>query len=465
MRGPVRNAGYLFAGEAASRVFGFLTTALLARRLGVDGFGQIGFAAAVMAYGVVFADLGLVTIGTRSAAREPSSVSKLTGSLLPLRMLLGLLAALVIAAVALVLPRPASVRWLLVLYGVAVVIQSITLEWVFIGVEKMEFVSVARMVTSCGYFGLVFALVRRPEHLAFVPVAFGFACLAGALVLFLCHALRFGFPKLRLDTARWRELLRIAWPVGASTVLTQVHVNLGLVLLGLLATYGQTGVYNSAYRLVFFLMTLDRVFYTVYFPVVSRFFKDRPERLPELTGTGLRVVLALSLPLCAGAFVLAKPVLNLVFGPGYEGALEVLRVMVWFLPLSMLNSLAGHTLLAAGSEQLFLRNTALGVGAAILANLVLVPLLGARGAAISIVAGEASLLALMGASLLKLVKPSLEARTFAPLLAVLVMTAVVCLLRNQNLALSVGSGALTYSLLLLLLRGVTLTDFGPARDR
>ena len=111
MRGPVRNAGFLFAGEAASRVFGFLTTAVLARRLGVDGFGQIGFAAAVMAYGVVLTDIGLVTVGTRSVARDRSAVPSMVGTVVPLRLVLGLAAGLVMVLIALVLPKPAAVKW------------------------------------------------------------------------------------------------------------------------------------------------------------------------------------------------------------------------------------------------------------------------------------------------------------------------------------------------------------------
>ncbi len=464
MRGPVKNAGYLLAGEAASRVFGFLTTAVLARRLGLDGFGQIGFAAAVMAYGVVSADFGLKTVGTRSVARDRSLAGDLVGDLAPLRFLLGLGAAAVMVLIALVLPKPGMVKWLLVLYAVAVVVQSVMFEWVFIGAEKMGLVSISRVVTNCVYFGLVLVLVRNAGSVLLVPVAFGTATALGALVLFCAFVPRFGLPRLRLVPTQWRDLLKSAWPIGASSLLTQLHVNLGLILLGLVATFQQTGIYNSAYRLVFFLMTLDRVFYTVFFPVVSRFLKDRPDRLADLVGTMVRMILALSIPLCVGAFILARPILGGVFSVQYAGAFPVLRTLVWFLPLSMFNSLAGYTLLAAGNERRFLRNTAIGVGAAVVFNLVAVPLAGATGAALAIVAGEACLLVLMGQSLLKLVKPRLELRTLAPLAASAAMGVVVYLLRGVNLVGCIGFGALTYCVFLLVLRGVTSEDIGLARN-
>jgi len=464
MRGPVRNAGYLLAGEAASRVFGFLTTAVLARRLGPEGFGQIGFAAAFLAYGVVLTDLGLVTVGTRSVAQDRTAAAGLAGDLAPLRILLGLAAAVVMLLVALVLPKPATVKWLLLLYAGVVLVQSAMLEWVFIGSEKMGFVSLSRVVTNCAYFGMVLALVGNTGSILRVPVAFGAATVLGGLILLSAYVAGYGLPRLRLRKARWRELLRAAWPIGASTLLTQLHANLGLVMLGLIATFQQTGIYNSAYRLVFFLMTLDRVFYTVFFPVVARFIENQPDRLAELVGTAVRMILALSIPLCVGASILARPILEAVFAAEYSGAVPVLQVLVWFLPLSMFNSLAGYTLLAAGRDRQFLKCTAAGVAVAVLFNLAAVPLAGAAGAAVAIVAGEAFLLVLMGRCLLRMVTPRLEPRTLAPLAAAAGMAIVVCLLRNMNLFGCIGLGLLTYLVLLLLLRGITAEDIGLTRD-
>jgi O-antigen/teichoic acid export membrane protein len=176
------------------------------------------------------------------------------------------------------------------------------------------------------------------------------------------------------------------------------------------------------------------------------------------------MILAVSIPFCVGGFILARPVLELVFGVEYAEAVPVLSILVWFLPLSMFNSLAGYTLLAAGSERRFLRNTAIGVGAAVVFNLVAIPLAGATGAALAIVAGEAALLVLMGRGLIKMVKPRFGLRTLAPLVAAGAMAVVVFLLRGMNLVGCVGFGVLTYSVFLLLLRGVTADDLGIARS-
>ena len=193
---------------------------------------------------------------------------------------------------------------------------------------------------------------------------------------------------------------------------------------------------------------------------------EADDELPFFTRTSLaaRIILAVSIPFCAGAVILARPILGAIFGSEYVVASAMLRIMVWFLPLSMLNSLAGYTLLAAGSERRFLRNTAVGVGVAVALNLVAVPMFGPLGAALAIVAGEVVLLTMMARSLLAAVKPKLDARVLVPVVAASAMAIVVFLLRRMSLVGCIGFGALTYSVFLLLLRGITAEDIGLARN-
>ncbi len=463
MNRPTRNALLLFSGEAVSRLFGFLSATILARRLGVDGFGQVGFASAVFMYGVILTDFGLLTVGTRSVASNPETASELVGRLVPLRLVLGLAAAAFIAVLAIVLPRPVEVRLLLVVYASGTAVQALLLEWFFFGVEQMGAVSSARILTHLSYYGLVLLLVRGPQGILMVPLAFIGSTLLAVLLLLALYRRRFGDIQLRLALGGWGGLVRQAWPVGAAGVFTQLHVNFGLVGLGLFRTDAETGLYSSAYRLVFFLLALDRVFYTVFFPVASRIQASRPERLPELTGTVLRLILVVSLPLGTGLVVLARPILAAVFGPDYIEAAPALQTMAVFLPVSMLSSMTGHTLIAAGRERRFLRNVLFGTLVSIAAGLVGIALLGVRGAAMAVVAGETAILVPMFVDFLRLVHPRMDRRLAAAPVASAALVPVCLLLGRFGLAVPILVGAGVYAVLLFALGGVTLRELGMVR--
>ncbi len=62
------NAWWLFTGAAGRSVLGFVVSVYLARVLGPETYGQVGYALAVLAYFILFTDGGLQVLGTRAVA-------------------------------------------------------------------------------------------------------------------------------------------------------------------------------------------------------------------------------------------------------------------------------------------------------------------------------------------------------------------------------------------------------------
>lgn len=466
MKAGLRNASLLLGGEVLSRLFGFLTTALLARRLGLDGFGQVGFALAILAYGVSATDLGLVTVGARAVARNRGAARDLYARLVPLRALLGLGAAGVIFAFAFIMPRLTGMRWLLTLYGLGAVLQGCAVEWLFVGREQLGPVALSRITTTGLYYVLVLLWIRGPSNLMLVPVAFLVSSATGVLTL---HLLRLVGTTATVATAApaqsSRALLGSAWPIGLAGLLTQAHVNVGLVLLGSLRGFTETGIFAGAYRLVFFLMTLDRVFYTAFLPVMSRYLTTRRAEVGQLAGTVLRLVLALALPLCVGTVMLAEPLIRLALGASFAPATGPLRLMVWFLLISMLNSLAGYTLVSAGQERRFLRNVAIGTSVSVGLSVVGIIFAAGVGATVALVLGEAAILVVMMPDFVSLARPRIDARMAAPLVSALLMVPTMLVLSPLGWLVTAAGGVVVYVGALLLGRGVTVADMGIARGR
>jgi O-antigen/teichoic acid export membrane protein len=211
-------------------------------------------------------------------------------------------------------------------------------------------------------------------------------------------------------------------------------------------------------------MMLDRVFQAVFLPTVSRYFASAKERLPELTGTAVRAILALSLPLCVGLSLLARPAVALVFGREYLPAATPLMILAWFLPLSLLTTLAGYTLLASGQERRFCLNTAIGVSFALALSVAGIIIWGVPAAAVAMVCGEACILVLMGRDSLKLCRPAIDSRIVVPVLGCLGLAAALVLLRRWNWPAAAAVGAAVYLAALFLGKGLTVRDLGLVKQ-
>ncbi len=456
LRPQLRNALNLIGGEAATRLLNFFATVLLARRLGIDTFGQLGFATAVMAYGVALSDFGLVTTGTRLTAQHRSDPVVPAGSVFGTRLAAGAVAALLTLVAALLLPKTPTARLLVAVYALAVVVQTLSLEWFFLGLEQTLIVALARTVTAVGYLAGCWLFVRGPADVLVVPVALVLAMLAGSLILWLSATFRQAKP-LHPTLRGWRPILTASWPIGLAGFAAQLHMNCGPVALGLLRGDYETGVYSGAARIALVLLAIDRVFYSVYFPVIARAVSASRERVVSIISLATRLALAVTLPFSVLLTALAPWVVTQILGARYLASAQSLALLSAFLPLTVVNSVYGYALMADGRERVFLQNVVIGAAASVTAAVVLAAVFGVVGAALALLAGEALMVALMIRSCWRAFAVRFERRLAAPFVAALLMVAVVLLFRHQRF-LQVSVGLLVYVTVLVLTGGVRRQD-------
>ncbi len=453
LRRPFRNALVLLGSEGVTRLLGFATTAILARRLGVETFGQLGFATAMLAYGVALSDFGLVTTSTRRMAEAGPHVVSTARSLLGVRAVAGFVAAALLATATLFLPKPPIVRLLVATYAAVTLVQSLTIEWLFVGLEKTGRVALSRLLTTVSYFGLCLFFVKGPANLLAVPVSFATATALGAMLLAIGAARDMSARILVPSMHDWRGILRSSWPVGLAGFLTMAHVNCGMTFLALMTSDREAGLFAGASKLVFVFLAVDRVFYTVFLPVVARALQGTRENAARVVGAAVRIALAVGIPIFISVCVLAAPLLSAVMGGGYAGGALSLRVLSLFIPLTMVNSVFGYTVIAGSKERTFLLVSGIAALVSVASSLVLTTVLGGIGAAVALVCGEALMLVIMAIACTRVVRIVLGLRVLSPLLAGAMMALPLMLLRSSPLA-GLLTGGLVYLGVLLATGGV-----------
>ncbi|WP_289833262.1 lipid II flippase MurJ, partial [Faecalibaculum rodentium] len=176
---------------------------------------------------------------------------------------------------------------------------------------------------------------------------------------------------------------------------------------------------------------------TVLLPRLSYYYEQGKEKeFLSLVSKAFSFVLLFSIPCCIYFSVYAKPVVEFLSGPGYLPAVApmiILMPTILFIGLSNITGI--QVLVPTGRETLVLRSVILGAVVDFLLNLILIPLLGASGAAIGTLCAEFAVTLLQFWYLRKLLTTIIRSIEFKELLIMLlVSTPVIWLVSNLRMS-------------------------------
>lgn len=350
-----KNAAFLFSGDIAARAVGFLITIYLARVLGKADFGAMNIGLTLLTYALLFGNCGLNLYGTREVAASDKSDDPLVTRLLITRLGLSFIIFLIVFIAIPYAGFPEGLTSLLRLYLLYMFPAAVWLDWFYQGRQQMGTLMIGRLFGMIAYLLMVLLLVHSSEDLINTAVAYVIGGSVNALIFLIAFyklGYRFKKPEEGLQST---AMLRSSFVMGIATLASQLVLQFPVLYLGWTATLDDVGLFSAAFKLLVMLLIFDRVFYTLFYPAVSKQAANNPDRLPETLDRLLRIAAVFAI--CAGftAIVLAEPLIGLVFGETYVQAVPLFQFLTGYFVLTMLNSVIGYTLMALKQEKRFTR--------------------------------------------------------------------------------------------------------------
>jgi O-antigen/teichoic acid export membrane protein len=442
----------------------FLVIVYVARTLGAGALGQLTLAQAIVIYFRFVADMGFDTMGSRRVAADRRAVVAAVVELTACRLANAAAAGSMLVLVALAAGQFLPIGWLLLLFGLSLVPGALSLEWAFMGLERMDLVGLARFVAAAVWLLIVAALVRGGTPLSVVPLAYlaGQAC--GAAILFLLFRRAHGRVRVRFDRSRWAAALRQAAPIGLSFIVIQVYVGFGLVALGMIEGDRAAGLYAAPQRLVLFLTSASSMFGAALYPRLAALRAGGGNGFERLVRLGLRTMVLASVPVAVGGMLVASPLVGAVYGPGYQSGAAVFRWLVPSVAPIFVDVVLGYALLAAGGERLFFRASIAAAVVNVAANLALIPRLHLVGPAVATLLAEGVVMAMLVAATRPLAPLAVGRTVVAAAASAALMAAAITLVRSAPVAVQILVGASAYLAGVAALKGLTSADLAALRD-
>jgi len=426
------NTTVLLASRVVVAASGLIGVAVSTRYLGPADFGQLTIAIVLVSVFGFFTDAGLYTVAAREIAKRPDEERDILSNVFTM----GLVASLVAVVLALLVtvaayggPGNDLVRVGVVILGVQMLASAVggAASAHLVAHQRAGPTAIAAVASSLVFVVLLVVTIER--DLGFAGLAACFAASGLISLLLPVVALRGVRLGLARDMQLWRQMLAWAVPQAGVLVLGVIYFRLDTFLLSFLSSDAEVGRYGVAYRVVEVLIVVPLYLMSTLFPEIAR---QRPHsaRLNEIVQGAFSSAALAAVPLVIVFGVFAEEVVGVAGGPAYISAAPVLRYLALAVALLFLNTVFFQALVALNRQgNLFVILLAVLV-ANIVLNLLLIPALGAVGAAISLVVSEAAALV----SCLRLFRevgavPGLR-RPLRLLLAVAVTTAVVVALRE-----------------------------------
>jgi O-antigen/teichoic acid export membrane protein len=452
------------AVQLAARVFltavGLVTFGLIARHLGVAGFGAYSLVLTFIPLFASLADLGVTTIGVREISKRPEARARIAGTVFTVKAVLGVAGALVLLAAIPLLPyaREVKVALGLALAGLLLHLLAMVPTVVFQSALRMDLQAAVDVTIGLTNLALVLAVIASGGGLHALVLAWVASVGAGCLVAFVL-ALRIVRFRPGLDRPLAAMLLRRALPLGLVLVASVVHFRVDAVLLSLLRPIDDVGVYNAAYRFLEHVLIAPALFMTAVFPVLAAYVASRDARLAATVQKALTFLLLLGMPIAVGAFVLARPIIVLVAGSAFEDAVTPLRILVAAVVVAFVNTLFANLLIAYDLQGRMLLVSLAAVALNVGLNLVLIPRYSYNGAAAATVVTEGLGAIVITAWAVRHGRLRLDWRPAARVgVAALGMGAVVVPAASLPLAVPIALGAVAYAALVAVLRVISRRD-------
>jgi len=382
------NIGWLFFDKILRMGVGLLVGVWVARYLGPEQFGQLNYATAFVALFGAIAGLGLNGIVVRDIVRDPQSASVTLGTAFILQAFAGLLAmVLVVVTISLLKPDDEFTRLMVIVMSVSLVfkatdaikywfeahVQSRYVVWIENGVFViMAMFRVAMILTEASLMAFVWLTLIETLIISI-----------GLVWLYTTHS---SFSELfNVSVSRAKTLINDSWPLLFAAIAVTLYMRIDIIMLEGMSNSHEVGIYAAATRLSEIWYFLPTIIISSLSPSIISCHGINTDlyirRLKSLYFMMTWLALGVSIPVA----LLSEPIITTLFGAGYKDAAPVLAIHLWASLAVFLGMASSQHLLVEHLQKISFYRTLIGLVCNIILNIMLIPSMGAKGAAIATV--------------------------------------------------------------------------------
>lgn len=389
-------------GKVLTTLISLVLIASLTRYLGVSGYGKYTTIFAYTQFFAVLADFGFFWFLLREISKSGANTEKIASNVLTFRTLVAIGIFAVSFLIGLFVPQYHDIR-----YGIGIIAGAafwMSLNGTYVGIFqsklRMDKAALTDILGRLVILGIVFWQIKIGTNLTGILWAYFFGNFANfALNAWMGRI----YVKIRpgFDLGYWKHIFWECLPISIVSILSVIYFKIDTVILSLLKTPTDVGIYGPPYKVLEILILYPGIFMGSVFPIFVQYFYAKDERLKSAYQRTFDFLFISAAPIVIGVIFTANRIIEIIAGKEFVQAqtippvwgmpatsATVLQILIIAVGISFISHIFGYMVIAIGKQAKLIWPNAAMVVFNIGMNLLLIPKISYIGAAMVTVVTE-----------------------------------------------------------------------------
>lgn len=451
-----KNMSWLLISQIIASVCGFVWTILMARYLGVNNYGILGFAVSITGILGIIDDMGISSHIVRHISTNYESAPKYLGNAIPLKAIFGIVKLILTLIILFLLKIDEYTIFITLLFSIEMIFKSYinSLFGAFQAFEKGKYQGIGNILMNTTTLLFILISIYADLELLGVSISYILANLIAFIYVYYTLNKHIVKPKFELDWEFCKKITLFSLPFAITGILYTIYYSIDLIMLTKLIGDYATGIYNATYKLIAVLNLFYSAYTAVIFPVMSKFFKNDKKLLVISYEKSIKYLMLVMIPIAIGTVFYSLNIIQLIYGNQYDAAASVLSILIWTVCLLFISGASNTLLNASHKETTVTKIYAIAAVFNIILNFFMIPYFSYNGAAITTVLSDVLIVALQTYVIHK-IGHKVNKKLYADLIKIIIGSAVLGIalyFLKLNMWVAIPVGLVIYLAVVYILR-------------
>ena len=383
--------------KIANILFSLLVYPYVSRVLGPDNYGKFSFANSIVSYFLLFSMLGIETYVIREGSRikdDNKKLEKFVSQAFSINIFFTLVCFGLLLVSVKLFPKLSDYKEFLLILSVMIPCTTLGRDYINTIFEDYLYITVRYIAIQIIGIAAIYMFVKDSSDCIIYTAIYAFSSSIGAIVN-LFYTRRYIKVRVTANLNLKHHIVPILI-LFAGQLAINIYAQSDITMLGIMRSDEEVGIYSIASKVYLLTKGIINALTIVIIPRVSYHLgqNDRKKYL-QYSNNLFDYLVLMVVPLSIGLLIFSDNVLYIIGGSDYISGSSALKILSLALAVAVFSGFFCNAIMVPNrNEKHFLIATSLSALSNIILNLILIPMIGIEGAAITTLAAEVLVLTL-----------------------------------------------------------------------